>query len=242
MGIPWVWKRTEGSGFSAFHHARLDAYELVDALRKRPSAIIGKHPRVFVHLFGKRRIAVRNFTQINSDYLRPEVIFPKLQEQVAARSAVVETPVAHILLESEENGPRQLVVTWWKDGARPLRDFLEDGSVAWDDKFAVSVSVIRKLARLHALGQLHGHPKLENALALNRRVGALVDPTRLDESKLGDFSQYDFDHEAEMLGGLLSSKLFASRPEGSKLSLKKKLLAEYERAYRRFHAVHFPRT
>ncbi|MBI2445678.1 hypothetical protein HYV43_04785 [Candidatus Micrarchaeota archaeon] len=231
MGLA-LWVTSHTPHYVAVHRKGLDHAGLFEAMRGRPVRIVGEHPKVHVHDFEGREVAVRDFTPKSSAYRRPEAVFPILQRISSGRPALVEHAMAHYQVFSAA-GSRQVIVTDWHAGSRTMREFLADSDVPAVQKRRACVVLMRKLARLHAQGSLHGHPKLDNAVASAQHVGLLVDPTRLVD---GEPDLFDFDRESEstQLASNLATHLIHATPGESRLALQREFVSQYARSYARF--------
>ncbi|MDP2717407.1 MAG: hypothetical protein Q8P02_01555 [Candidatus Micrarchaeota archaeon] len=226
------WRTTRTNRYVARHRPDVDHADLFNTIQKPPRYRVGQHPNVHVHDFGKGVVSVRDFTPKDTAYRRPEDVFPIMERIAGGRPALVEELLAHFQI-FHSDGPRHLLVTAWHAGSRPMREFLADAAISGVQKRRALEVLMRKLARLHANGYLHGHPKVDNAVASAKQVGLLVDPTRLYEPYPGMFD-IERENECVQLASGLATHLSRAVTGTKKMELERQLRSIYEKAFNRF--------
>ncbi len=179
--MPLEWKTTRVGNVDVTHWARHDPRRILDTLETPPLRKVGIDPVVRVHQFGNHELAARRFVppQWRDAGKR---LFSLLQETVGKKAAVVEMPVALI-----EHPNRQIIVSLWKKGTRHMNDFIDDKTVPVSTKKKFCLSVMRRMAQLHAAGFEHGHIAL-NFVADEKGNAYFVDYTRLKPLAEGSHS------------------------------------------------------
>ncbi len=160
--MPLEWKTSKVGEFEVTHWAKHDPTELVKAITSAPLKEFGKTRPVLIYDFGPHRIAVRNL-------FRNTRIFDLLKQTIDAKT-IVEMPVALFKKEGQ-----YFAATLWRKNTVPFGEFLHDPKVSKKRKRNAALNAVKKLARLHAAGFLHQHPKVENFVVGRRDNAMLVD-------------------------------------------------------------------
>ncbi len=184
MPIKWETTHVEipAGRVTITHWKRHDPHKLLAALsdtsREAKSLSLSRvpNPRVYRHKFGSLELASRKMDyKENSAHEEPNTLFSHLNELVDKRVSIVETPVAKVV---HPDGTVQ-VVTIWKKGTQPLTTFLQSNLVHKTDKLNACFSAMKLLAKLHAAGYVHGHPRSDNFVVDSQSKVHLVDYVRL---------------------------------------------------------------
>ncbi|MFH0713196.1 MAG: hypothetical protein V1722_01560, partial [Candidatus Micrarchaeota archaeon] len=88
--------------------------------------------------------------------------------------AVIEMPLAHI---TRRGSSEETIVTIWKKNTVNLEEFLKQTTVPQKLKERACLSASRQLAKLHAAGFLHSHPRADNFVATDKGEAYFVDYT-----------------------------------------------------------------
>jgi len=240
--MPLEWKTTTihrlfRDDVEITHWKQHDPKKLLEAINSKPLRTVEGIPKVRVYPFGPHELAVREM----GPYPQWKY-FDFLRQTAERKAAVVEMPVAKI----SRRGKKDLVVTLWKKGTRPLGDFLEDTRVPVSLRRKAALKAMRVTAMLHDAGFIHGHIGTSNFVVDKQGIPAMVDYTWLHPAKvLVDKSQAElmateapalYKSEAELMATYLAYNLRATHPAPSHAYEKErmdrliqKLVAAYER-------------
>lgn len=195
MPIEWVPSRVvlrervrsfEPGELEVRHWKGHDPHALVDALKRESAPRVGYSPPVSRHAYAfpygrltvERTLAAREFEAFRSNGLlhgsTAADVFHYLDGSTQGLTGLVETPVA--LMHQPATG-RSAIVTVWKEGTRSLREFLYDRDVSMHLKRRAMLGAMRKLARLHDAGFIHGHVKTDNLVVTPRGTVHFADIT-----------------------------------------------------------------
>lgn len=235
--MPLEWKTTNVEtpigAVKITHLAKHDPRLLLRAVTSKPKyEVEGASPALMLHDFGMHALAVRDcknegVRHAGNDYDPPREIFEVLRSLVHKRRALVEMPIALV----EKPTGRSLLVTLWKKDSRPLNRYLADKSIPLNKRVAASFEFIRQLAKLHALGFVHGHPYARNAVVNKNGSVQLIDPTLLHKVDVNYPFDYDFGDAAESVNKALSATGEFSGDQLEKIYVAHSQIYEHTRAH-----------
>ncbi len=205
---PLEWKTTRVGNATVTHWAKHDASELVRALETTPEETHGRWPKVYVHKFGRMRVAVRKMS-------RPDISRMDLIKKTVDRCcAIIELPIALVETESRE---AILAVTRWKEGTHTLTERVCDPTVPFEEKRGLCKKAMAVVARLNAAGFQHMHPHASNFIVHPNNRVSLVDYTRLEKIN-PHYLDFDGLIATKDLGNLLAERMplgdYPPQPKG----------------------------
>ncbi len=244
--MPLRWKTTEletpNGKVRVTHWEKHDPEELIKAIN-RGKRVPSNHPELLQSKFGRHKVAVRVFSPKLTFYDYPSELFASLRRLVDKHVAIVEMPVAMV-----EHHDKVTLVTLWKDRTTPFHHFLADDAVSFQRKRQACLKIVRELAKLHANGFVHGHPKTDNFVVDSAGNPKFVDYTVIERATSESFRAEvngpflnDRDHFFTYLSNEFhENAFFSTKPEDKAVAHRRfigELKAEYQKQYDHYASI-----
>lgn len=228
---------------------KIDPRELLQTIETNKNIVYGKDERLAATPilkqvpFGKYMLAARHYRKGRNNVNWPaSYLFKQLKNTVDRKIAIVEMPVALVeypfpRLSSEAGIHDTILVSLWKKKTRCLHAFLGDENVAVEKKQLAVHNAVKKIARLHANGFVHGHLRPENMVINEKGETKFVDYTLLQS--LGGLHRLTGNTEKAreinyFLNNIKMEQIFSQDSEKqllSHFSLQRELMQEYKKEY-----------
>ncbi len=155
---------------------------LIHTLTGNPAETTGRAPKVNVYRHRRVENAEPELLAVREMPRETGIrYFELLKECQKQGRAIIEVPIALLQHHSTDE---VRIVTRWK-GGKSLERLMKDSDIKPALKRKAAISLVRKVATLHAMGFKHNHLRLDNAVysrpAKSRRAisASLVDFTRM---------------------------------------------------------------